>query len=294
MWGVARRTIIALGIVLLAGPLWFAPLVHAVTNPQNGSVGLEGTIPSNPPATAATITTPTNGKVFTSLPVTVSGLCPANTLVKVFANNVFVGAAQCTNGSYSIQADLFDGDNDLVARVYDALDQAGPDSNIVRVRFDAGQYNPSDVQLISLTSDYAKRGANPGSLLTWPIILSGGTGPYAISVDWGDGKSPDLMSEAAPGGFTISHTYTSAGTYSVLVKATDKRGVSAFLQLVAVANGAIASSAPGGAGGGGGTTTPIVKVLWAPAAAMVPLIAVGFWLGRKYELSALRKHLEKL
>ena len=69
------------------------------------------------------------------LPVTVTGLCPDGLLVKLFKNNVFAGSVDCTKGSYSLKIDLFTGQNDLVARVYDSLDQPGPDSSIVRVRF---------------------------------------------------------------------------------------------------------------------------------------------------------------
>ena len=281
-----------LAAIVVAGMCLIPTTALAVTNPQSGSVGLEGTIPSPPPSTGATITSPANGASFSSIPITINGICPNGLLVKVFSNNVFVGSVMCANGSFSIQADLFNGENDLVARVYDALDQPGPDSSVVKVNFNAGQYNPSDIQLISLTSDYARRGANPGTTLTWPIILSGGTGPYAVSVDWGDNKSPDLISLSASGTFTISHVYNTAGVYNVLVKATDKNGISAFLQLVGVANGAITSSATSSSPNSSGTT--ITKVLWLPAALMIPLIVAGFWLGRKYELSSLRKHLEQL
>lgn len=278
-------------VVAVAGALLLSAPAMALTNPASGSTGLEGTIPSNPPTRGATITTPVTGQTFTSIPVTVSGLCPSGLLVKVFANNVFVGSVMCANGSYSIQVDLFSGRNDLVARVYDALDQPGPDSNVVTVTFLANQYNPSDVQLVSLTSDYARRGANPGQTLTWPIILSGGTGPYALSVDWGDGKAPDLISEGSPGAINLSHVYDAAGVYSILIKATDAKGVSAFLQLVGVANGAIVSSSTATTTGG---SKPIVQVLWLPAALCIPLIALAFWLGGRYKLAGLRKHLESL
>ena len=289
---LARLIQVAACTLSVAAIIGTPALAFAVTNPSSGSTGLEGTIPSAPPTSGATIATPSNGQTFTSIPITVSGLCPTGLLVKVFANNVFVGSEVCTNGSYSIQVDLFSGRNDIVTRVYDALDQAGPDSNVVTVNFDAGQYNPSDVQLVSLTSDYARRGANPGQTLTWPIILSGGTGPYAISVDWGDGKAPDLISQSSPGTINLSHVYDTAGVYSVLIKATDKNGVSAFLQLVGVANGAITSSANTGTSSTGGKT--IVQVLWLPAALLIPLIIVAFWLGGRYKLAGLRKHLESL
>jgi hypothetical protein len=266
------------------------PNVIAATsdNPQDGAVGVEGKIPSNPPTQAATITSPRSGQSFTSLPITVSGLCPRGLLVKVFSNNVFMGSVQCTNGSYSIQIDLFSGRNDLVARVFDDLDQAGPDSNIVTVTLDDTQFNPAGVDLLTLSSNYAKRGADPGQRLTWPIILSGGTGPYAISVDWGDGKPADLISTQFTGTIDLSHVYDKAGIYTVIVKATDKNGLNAFLQLVAQANGAITTDS-----NKDDDTKVITKIMWLPAALCIPLLFAAFWLGRKYEIAVLRKHLEE-
>ena len=118
---------------------------------EQGSVGIEGRISAPAPTTAATITIPRSGQAFTTLPVTVSGICPNGLLVKLFKNNVFAGSVQCNNGSYSMIIDLFDGQNDLVARVYDALDQAGPDSNIVTVSYStnkpifSGQGKPNEL-----------------------------------------------------------------------------------------------------------------------------------------------------
>src|ERR1019366_6714996 len=61
------------------------------TNPQSGSVGLQGTIPGPAPTTGATIATPTNGQVFSNLPITVQGLCPSGLLIKLLINNIFSG-----------------------------------------------------------------------------------------------------------------------------------------------------------------------------------------------------------
>ena len=135
-------------------------------------------------------------------------------LIKVFSNNIFIGAAQCVNGSYSIESDVFGGDNELVARIFDALDQEGPESNKVRITFQDSQFAAFG-QRVSLSSGVAKLGAPVGSPLTWQIILSGGTGPYAISVDWGDGSGADLKSVSFVGPFELSHTYKAAGIYRV-------------------------------------------------------------------------------
>jgi hypothetical protein len=271
-----------------AGVSAAAPLPE---NPQRGAIGVEGKVPSEPPKTGATISSPRDGQVFTTIPITVSGLCPAGLLVKVFSNNVFVGSTVCTGGSYTIQVDLFSGQNDLVVRVFDNLDQPGPDSNKVTVTFDDDQFNTFNTSLLSLTSNFALRGANPREPLNWPVILSGGTGPYAVSVDWDDDKAPDLISTEFTGTLDLSHVYDNAGIYNVIVKATDKNGLVAFLQLVAVANGAITASTS--AQGDQEGTRVVTNVLWVPTLIAVPLIFVSFWLGRRYELAALRRHLEE-
>lgn len=282
MFGVGLLALVGINSVSAQSP-----------NPQDGAIGVQGTLSSPPPTQGATISVPTNGQGFTILPVSVSGLCPNDLLVKVFKNNVFAGSVMCNNGSYSLVIDLFNGQNELVARVFDSLDQPGPDSNIVNVIFT--DTRKGTTSRVLLTSNFAKRGANPGQTLTWPIIISGGEGPYAVSVDWGDGKTPDLISQPFPGTFNIEHVYDSPGVYNIIVKATDKNGGVAFLQLVGVANGALSqdNGGDGGDGGGSGSTTPQVRILWQPAAFLIPMIVSTFWLGKKYELKMLRKRIEQ-
>lgn len=255
---------------------------------QQSSVGLEGIVPTNPPTTAATITLPLNGQTFTQLPIKVSGLCSDGLLVKLFKNGVFGGSAQCSGGIYSITTDLFNGTNELIARVYDALDQAGPDSNKLTVTFTETGFNNSATRVL-LTSNFAKKGADPGETITWPVILSGGTGPYAVSVDWGDGKNT-LLTQAFPGSFDIKHAYDSSGIYTVLIKVTDSAGNSAFLQLSAVANGALSQDntkniAP--------STSVRTAYVWWPLIVAGVMICFSFWLGARYQLGRLRDEAEK-
>lgn len=296
-WGQLNRSFvgISLGVVAFTALVAFvaaagfqAPTAWAANpSPKSGSVGLEATIPSAPPTRGATIVVPSNGAIFTDIPITVSGLCPSGLLVKIFDNNVFVGSTVCSGGSFSLQIDLFSGRNDLIARVYDALDQAGPDSNTVTVTFNSAQFLQFGSH-VTLSSAYAERGAPPGTELDWPVLLSGGTGPYAISVDWGDGTPSDLFSVTDAGTLTLKHTYKLAGIYKVVVKATDKNGGEAFLQLVGQATGAIQSNTKGN-----GNVIIKKEILWWPALLMLPLILAAFWLGRRHELLSLRKQLER-
>jgi len=258
-------------------------------DPESGSVGVEGTIQSPPPTQAATIVSPANGQVFTTIPITVSGLCPKDVLVKVFSNNIFVGSTMCVGGSFTLQVSLFSGRNDLVARVFDALDQQGPDSNVVTVTFNDAQYASFGTHVL-LTSQYARRGADPGKKLTWPTILSGGVGPYALTAEWSDGKPSDLRSESFPGVLSFAHTYKSAGTYNVIFKAVDNNKTAAYLQVVAVIAG---TAKDGGAAGTDDKTIVKKEIIWWPAAIMLLFVLAGFWLGRRYELASLRKRLER-
>lgn len=281
---IPKKLVLA-GLLLL---FLIAPKALAATQQQSGSSGVEGTVPGSPPTQGATIDVPKSGQDFSSIPITISGLCPNNTLVEIYKNNVFAGSINCSHGSYSLLIDLFDGRNDLIARVFDSLDQAGPDSNIVTVSFT----NPlaSTGPRISLTTQYAKRGANPGSILNWPITLSGGTGPYAITVDWGDKTDPDLISQQVPGDINLEHTYAQSGVYKVTIKASDSNGNTAFLQLVGIGNGPVQQST---VNSNGIITSEKVRVLWWPIIALFILAITAYWLGQKHQLEAIRSRLRK-
>jgi hypothetical protein len=223
----------------------------------------------------------------------VNGICPAGLLVQVYNNGVMVGSVICTNGSFSVQVSLFAGTNELTALVFDELDQPGPVSNTVTVNFTDTRFTAFGTS-ITLTSSFGRRSAPAGSSLTWPLQLSGGAGPYAFSIDWGDGSKPELKSQALAGVVNISHVYKKAGIYQVNVTVTDVNGVSAFLQLVAVSSGKVEGTAAT-QGAGSDTPPPTVKkeILWIPAAASLALLPPTFWLGRRSQVVSLRNRMLK-
>ncbi len=280
---------------LLAAPLHAsAQLSVPDANPADRGIGMQGTLIQPPPSNAPIITLPSNGQVFENLPITVTGLCTADLLVRVFRNNVFSGSAICDGGSYSIQTDLFGGRNELIAKAYDDLDQASPSSNVVIVTYPIDvpvvPGSPDEIaQRLALTTTFARKGADPGEDLIWPITISGGRGPYAISVEWGDGKT-DLLSQSNAATFDLKHVYQNPGVYKVLIKATDADNVAAFLQVVGIANGAVTVGT-----GAQGNASPVVtktRVLWQPAAIMFPLLLSTFWLGKRYQLQKVRYRIK--
>lgn len=285
---------ITIGIYLLALFVWVKPAA-AITqlptpDPKPGSFGLEATKQQAPPSVGATISTPGNGASYTSSPITVNGICPSDLLVQIYDNNVMVGSVMCTNGSFSLQVSLFAGNNELSAIVYDDLEQAGPTSNVATVTYNDSRLTAFG-QLITLTSSYGRRSSAAGSELSWPLQLSGGTGPYAFSIDWGDGSPSELKSQPVTGLVAIAHTYNKAGIYQANVKVTDVNGVSAFLQVIAVGSGKVDTSAANATDKG--NTTEKVVVLWIPAAVALILLLPAYWLGRRSQMVSIKNKMLK-
>ena len=259
-------------------------------DPKPGSYGLEATKKQAPPTQGATITVPGNGASFTSSPITVSGICPNDLLVQVYNNGVMVGSVLCKNGSFTLEISLFAGTNELSAIVYDDLEQAGPTSNTVSVTYTDTRFTAFG-QLITLTSTYGRRSTPAGSQLDWPLQLSVGTGPYAFSIDWGDGAGAELKSQSLAGLVTIARAYKKAGIYQVNVKVTDVNGVSAFLQVIAVANGQVEEDQTATTNDESSRIRTVI--IWIPAAIALLLLLPTYWLGKRSQLLILRNKMLK-
>lgn len=280
-----------LALVVLARPAG-AITALPTPQPQTGSFGVEATKKQAPPNQAPTITTPGNGSSFSTSPITVNGICQNDLLVQVYNNGVMVGAVMCKGNSFSVQVSLFAGANELTAIQYDELDQASPVSNTVTVNYTDTRFTAFG-QLVTLTSSYGRRSAPAGSVLNWPLQLSGGTGPYAFSIDWGDGSKAELKSVALAGVVTIEHPYAKAGIYTVNITVTDTNGVSAFLQVVAIASGKVDSTTANATGNTDEKTGGTPRVMWIPYILLLLLLLPTYWLGRRSMLVSIRGKMLK-
>lgn len=278
------------GSVFAQAPPGFVPLT--TENPKTNAYGIEGTIAAPPPSEGARIIAPSGGQSYNFPVITVSGSCPSGLLVEVLSNDIMVGSTYCENKSFSLEISLSSGRNDLSARVRDDLGQLGPSLNTVTVTYNnpGAEFAPF-TSVITLTSAYSRRAIDPGATLVWPLQLSGGTGPYAFSIDWGDGTEPDLQSEPVAGNIDIQHAYSAAGIYRVTIRVTDSKGVTGFLQVIAIANGDAPSSIVN-------TSEPAQRIIlrnriiWIPAAVVCAMLIPAFWLGRRHEARTIMKKLE--
>ena len=289
-------------LLFVVGVILSAYTVYAATpyaGPEAGSIALNGTVPVKPPTVSATITKPSKGQHFSTSPIEVAGTCTKTTLVEVFKNNIFGGSVPCDDtGHYSLSVDLLYGKNVLVARVYDVLNQAGPDSQKITVYYDASaaqgdgftSLNFSDTQLL-LNTDAVFRGTFPGQSLTMPVQVLGGTPPYAFNTEWGDSHN-SVYSRKSNSNFNASHTYTKPGTYQITIQGTDSSGRVAFLTVAAVVNGQVTPVSDTGSKSGDGQQSTVVTkllLLWPLYVALVSVV-ISFWLGERREKRVLANH----
>lgn len=263
------------------------------TGPEEGSVGLTGVVPGPAPANAATIDNPTNQQHFSTSPISVSGTCPQDTVVEIFKNDIFTGSTVCTaSGTYALDIDLLFGENILIARVYDSLNQAGPDSNSVTIFYDILPAQASPVSSLNfganqllLNTDAVYRGVFPEKEFQMPIDILGGVPPYAVNIQWGDTNNkvvprPDNTT------FNASHAYSKPGNYQVSLQATDTQGRVAFLGVAVIVNGQ--PGAPTTVASTGGSAPNQLLMLW-PVYTSAIGILISFWLGERREKHILSK-----
>lgn len=292
-------------VLLLAGTL----LAGWTLKTAAADLTVRAEVHAPPPTGPAAILSPIDGTHFSNVPITVSGICPSDgsgAYIKLYRNNVLSGSALCqSDNTFQLSSDLFPGANSLMARIYNITDDPGPDSAAATVYYDVPQQpaqNPSippagnrgnppagnSVPPFTLKSDVKYVGYYIGETVKWQLEATGGVAPYAVHVDWGDGKSTNL-SLKNQGAFIISHIYSKPGhyknSYKIAITASDYEQRQTYLELFALIN-------PPVTGPVAGSIRPnppaAIKSQWLwlawPAYMAVALMALSFWLGEKEEV----------
>lgn len=287
--------IIAVGLSVIGTLLVIAThIALAVAVSQLGSVQVNGVVSGPPPSQAAVITAPVANQRFTEKTITVTGTCSTNNYIQIFKNGIFAGTEFCAFGDFSLPIDLVPGQNDLVARTIDTLNQYGPDSATVTVFYDqpsqpvanpatqgSGATTPAIAAgttnlLLDVTKLY--QAGLPNQQVTIDVGISGGVAPYALYINWGDGVN-DLVLQPQPGQLPLNHTYRQADNYRVTIDATDRAGNKASIQTIVIINGAYTKTAPLILGDPD-KALPILSIAW-QGYTIVVLGVLSYWLGER-------------
>jgi hypothetical protein len=273
----------------------------AATDPVQARMTTYAVVPGPAPKTAAAINNLSAGQVFRdSSPVTLSGTCSNDALLKIYKNSILAGVAFCDNGSFSLQIDLFNGSNNVVIRSFNANNIEGPAPVPLQVRrvlpeFEATKTINSVKNPFIITSSVSYQGVKEGESVSLPLTIKGGSAPYAISIGWGDGKT-DLISRRKPGTFTVAHTYDHAGpayhsSYNITVTGSDEKGNKTFLQMPTIVSGDNAGIA--GAVRAGYNWSQTIRYAWQAIGTTTLGIAI-FWVGAHRHLFTFRRFVGKV
>lgn len=139
------------------------------------------------------------------------------------------------------------------------------------------------VPALLVSSEYQFQTHYIGQPFTWSMGLTGGTPPYTVVIDWGDG-SGSTLTRSDGSVFSLQHAYPEVKTYRVLVKMTDAKGAVATMQLSAVVKGqasGLASLANNGPLAGlFAQTRQYLWIVW-PVYIAVVLMVFSYWLGER-------------
>jgi hypothetical protein len=299
-------------LLMVVGVLLVGWTFQATADDIHVTAKVSAPLPPGP----AIITSPGDGSRFTDVPITVSGTCPTDTYVKIYRNDFFSGTAICTtDGNFTLDIDLFPGQNKLDAKVFNITDDEGPGSTPITVFYDvpqqptgsstgeqatpqpsAGTSAPAPAtpaNPFTIKTDIAYRGYKVGQSIEWNFEVSGGVPPYALNIDWGDGTN-SVVSQKDAGKVSVNHRYKKVGdgtkgSYKVKISGSDSEGRKTFMQVFLIivpagVPGFVSNTLPAGPHINGSW----LKLIW-PAYMVVILMAVSFWLGEREELAELAR-----
>ena len=198
------------------------------------------TINVAPPLKGAVITSPVTGAKVFKADVTVSGTCDfvlPFTVISIYdRGSVLLGSTHCkSNGTFELIVRLKPGLNILTARTNNVGGEYGPISNEVRVTF----IPPPN----AVVNDLVIRSRKPyityslSEPAEWIGSFAGGTGPYTVWINWGDGTNTERFNNIGTQEYTFRHSYSAMKPFFMTIRVTDTKGNSRAYTFAAIAPG---------------------------------------------------------
>lgn len=307
-YGVLLVLLVFMGVVIAGS----TTAVFATTLARDDSVDLEGKMMGPAPDEAPIIQNPPNNAEISQSELAIIGTCQARSnttyFVQIYRNHGFAGSDLCSGGHFRVPIFLFKGRNELTARMVDNLGQFGPTSTqTVVYRGNAigatgtgtaassitSSTTPvieNNTSQLSLTTDSPYLSGRVNSDFAIPLIISGGTPPYGVLIQWGDGNS-DLVVRREAGKFEAKHHFATGGLMNFKAEVTDALGAQAGFQSIIPVEGPLAPTTSD-------DTPPVLvpstidtslKTAWYAYGLTVSFVAM-FWIGQRFELYMLKKH----
>lgn len=248
------------------------------------------------PTVAAEITQPTAGSVLTEQNIIISGNCPIiipAVIVELYRNDQLLGSSLCTNdGTFSGTYSLVGGTNRLQPKVRTITDDYGPVGVIQTVTVlqatttqtttpvsvntqTTSTVTPTEPQFeIKTEKPYIVFKQNESTV--WKVTIAGGTSPYSIVVDWGDGTKSTYAASTA-GEQLLEHVFKQSKSAVVKISVKDANGKEVYTSVAGITFKPVVTPSVNGIAteNNGSVHTPLAT-LWVTYAFVLAIIA-AFW-----------------
>jgi hypothetical protein len=199
-------------------------------------ITVSGTLEVPAPTAGAIITQPADDSTTASADTLVAGNCPITSpqpIEVITMDNTVVGSAVCdSNNTFSMPVRLTPGDHAFVVRTFSITSQQGPDSQPVRVTYQPkGQADEQTALQLTTKAPFSVLGTDHTAI--WNGTITGGSPPYHIIIDWGDGNREEHSLHTANQQY--AHRYATLVSYNAIFAISDDNGNMAQQQYAATA-----------------------------------------------------------
>ncbi len=271
-------------VLVLAGMVMVAATL-AQRAAADSLFGIYATVPGPVPATGAAINAPDTNSTITSGDTLVDGSCPIispQVTVVLLVDNTAAGSAICDNNNdFALPVNLAPGAHTLVAQSYTITLGQGPDSQPVNITAQSTKFVPvqTNAPVLSASVPFSVLGADRTAV--WDGTISGGTAPYHVLIDWGDGNRSTYMVTTADS-LHYTHHYHDIVSRNARIAVQDDTGGSVQQQYATVAYTALGSlGQTANQSGSNGVNRPMVAGLYGLFLTVLSISCI-IWLEAKH------------